>query len=245
MSIALGVASKGVAPGASLTDTTTGVATQASGSVIYLSYCFRSTSTFTSVADNKGNSANYVRIGTELDSGLGAKTGSFFCQNAIGGAGHTATINISGGGGSEITLFFLEIKAASLTAAFDQFNRRFDNASPFTSLATPNTTSANQLLVGAFWGGGANPIAPAIGGATPAGGWSINATAQELDGSSNFAGCLATVIVSATGAYEAGFTEASATDAMVHIATFAEAGSGVAAVVNNPIGRRIVGYQDA
>lgn len=224
MGIALGVASKGVAPGASLVITTTGVATQATGSTIVTAYCFRSSSAFVSIADNKGNTANIQRIGVELDSGLGAVTGMHYCQNAAGGAGHTSTLTISGGGGSEITLLFLEIKGASLTAAFDKFARRFDNASPFTSTATAATTTANELLVGAFWGGGANPIAPAIGGATPAGGWAINATAQELDGSSNFAGCLATVIVSATGAYEAGFTEASAADAMVHIATFAEAG---------------------
>lgn len=224
MALTLGVASKGVAASGSTVCTTTGVVTQAVNSTIVLAYTCRNTSTFVSVADNKGNSANYVRIGTQLDSGFGI-SGMFYCQAAAGGTGHTATLTISGGGGSEITLFFLEIKADT-SAAFDKFARIFDAASPFTSGPTATTTTANEFLVGVFWGGLANPITPAVNSSNPAAGsWTINTSAEELDGSSNFAGCMATASVSATGAYEAGFTEGSSSDAMVHIATFADGGA--------------------
>lgn len=224
MAIGVGVTSNvGLDGGnASTTATTAGVTTQATGSVIVLLATWRNTRTFSSIADNKGNSASYVQIGTELDTGF-LKCRMYYCENAAGGSGHTATITISGGT-SEITLLFLEITGAATSGAFDKSARVLDASSPFTSGATATTTQAAELLVGGVFSGGDLSTTFAISGATPSSGWTLQTGAQYVDGQSGFAGTLATAVVSSTGAYEAGFTASGGGDGATFIATFKEAG---------------------
>jgi hypothetical protein len=219
MTISVGMTDVGsTTTGASVTSA--GKTTQATGSCIVVAYAFVTARNFVSIADNKGNSANYARIGTEL-VGSYFKSGMFYCENVAGGAGHTVTVTADGSGPT--TVFVLEILGAKTTGAFDKFSRIEDTVSPFTSGATATTTTDDELLVGAYFGGGANPIVLSISGATPASGWTIQTGAQELDGSSKYSGSLATAIVSAKDAYTAGFADTTDTVGSVWIATFAAA----------------------
>lgn len=227
MSLAPGVASLGSTTSAT-SATTTGVATQAAGSGIIVAVIWRDTVNFTSIADNKGNSANYVQIGTEIDDGS-SKSRWYYCKNAAGGAGHTATITVSGA--VEISVMFFEIKGVDTTAAVDKTAQATNDAtSPFTSTATATTTQAAEMLVGFLHGGGGvNPSTHTVSGSTPAAaGWTIPAGSDVLDGTTLWTGCLAYIIVAATGAYEAGFTETSATAGSVSIATIKEGAAGAA-----------------
>lgn len=240
MAIGVGVTSKGTTTGATNV-TTTGVATQASGSTIVLAVVTRSSGggTFVSIADNKGNT--YTIIGSQLATSSNAAWGRLYrCENAAGGSGHTATVTVSSS--QEITLMFLEITGAA-AASFDLTAQQADNASPFTSGATGTTNQAAELLVGFLAGtSGSNPATHAVSGSTPAAGsWTVQVT--ETDGSTLWTGCLATAVVAATGAYTAGFTESgNTTDSAVWIATFKEAaGGGGATLRKNSLMRLGVG----
>lgn len=230
MSIAAGVSSKGTTTGAS-SATTTGVSTSASGSTIYLAARWRDSATFTSISDNKGNT--YTQIGTEVDEGTssGTRFRRYYCENATGGAGHTATINISAS--TEITLLFLEITGGLTSGILDKSAQADDATSPYASGSTATTAQANELLVG-FGGAdtGSNPGTHTASGSTPAAGsWTQQVT--EDDGSTLWPASLWTAVVTATGAYEWSFTESGATGHGVAIIdTFKETAGGGASVLD-------------
>lgn len=220
MTIGVGQKVKATTAGATSV-TTAGVATSASGSTFVLAVVTRSAGggTFVSIGDNKSNS--YSIIGSEQISGGGFVWCRLYrCENAAGGAGHTFTVTVSGS--QEITLFALEITGAA-AASFDKTNQASDATSPYNSGSTPTTGQANELIVG-FLGGdsGSNPATHTINNSTPsAGSWTIQL--EETDGSTLWTGAFATAIVSATGAYQAGFTESGAVEGVVFTATFKEA----------------------
>lgn len=222
MALGVGQVSKGTTTNAALV-TTAAVDTAASGSLIVLAAHWRSSRAFVSIEDNKANS--YVQVGTTISNGFSFGR-VYYCQNAVGGTGHTATLNISGA--TEIVLLFMEITGASLNGALDQVAQTTsDTSSPFTSGLTPATTFADEMLVGFLCGGGTiNPSTQTISGATPSTGWTIQV--KEENGAALWPAGLATAVVSATGQYEAGFEESSATSASVMTFTIAAPGSAFA-----------------
>lgn len=239
MPIGVGQTSKGISPDGNATSVTSlGVNTAASGSafVLGLSWGFTNGSTFATVSDNKGNT--YTQIGTELVSGS-HRARLYYCENGVGGTGHTATFTVNSL--DYMGIFFLEITGGALSGILDKNAQQNDTASPFTSGATATTAQANEMLVGFVTGdSGSNPATHGVSGATPATGWTIHAGAEETNGSVTVAGAIATNIVAATGAYEAGFTESGASRAHVFIATFKEAAAAAAkSFLPNPASRML------
>lgn len=212
MAIAVGQTTKGRASSAA-TIATTGVATQAFGSTFVIGLVWDVGASFTSVVDSKGNT--YTIIGAEVDpAGTGAHARFYRCENGIGGAAHTATLNISGAVSLEI--LFLEITGAT-AASFDLGNGNMDVATPYTSPAI-STTQAAEMLVSYLVGtSGSNPATHA-----ESTGFTIQAAAEETNGASFWTGCLATRIVAATASYSSSFTESGGSVSAVFIAGFKE-----------------------
>ena len=75
-----------------------------------------------SVADNKGNTANYVRISTQINDGNTQQIDRFVCTNGTGGAGHTATATVASGTASW-SVFLLEMTGAATSGLVDQSNK--------------------------------------------------------------------------------------------------------------------------
>lgn len=238
MPIGVGATSKGISPNGNATSVTSAaVTTAASGStiVLALSWGFTNGGTFATISDNKGNT--YTQIGTELVSG-NHRARLYYCENAIGGTGHTATFTINSA--DFMGIFFLEITGGATSGILDKNARQNDTTSPFTSGATATTAQANEMLVGFVSGdSGSNPATHGISGATPSTGWTIQAGAEEKNGSANVVGAIATNIVSATGAYTAGFTESGSSRAHVFIATFKEAAAAPKSFLPNPAARML------
>jgi hypothetical protein len=224
MAIGVGITTKAVVNPA--TSATTGTVTTTAGSTVVLAVVCQFAATFTSIGDNKSNT--YTLIGSQQsDAGNNFWGRLYYCSNISGGAGHTFNVVVSAS--VAITLLVVEITGAA-TAAFDKTAQQVDTASAFTSTATATTTQAAEMLIGFVAGdSGSNPATHAISGATPAGGWTIQAAAEETNGVNDLVGCLATNIVASTGAYESGFTESGATLGLTWIATFKETASDVLA----------------
>jgi hypothetical protein len=227
VAIAVGVTSKG-RTGSASSQATTGVTTQTSGSAFVVAAAWDSARNFTSIADNKGNSANYVQIGNQVTfSGGGGRARLYYCQNGAGGAGHTATITVSGSAG--ITVLFLELTGGATSGILDQNSTGVnDTSSPFTSQSITTTQAAEALISSLFGNSGANPATHA-----ESTGFTVQAGADETNGSSFWTGCLASRIVAATGTYNSSFTESSGSNTAVHIASFKEAGASAATKRNN------------
>jgi hypothetical protein len=188
------------------------------GSTFIVGVHCRISTTVSTPTDNKGNT--YVQTGTTLNNGF-AQALQFRCENGTGGSSHQITVSTSSS--VEIVAMFMEVTGAA-SASLDKTAQANPTASPFKSGATATTAQANELLVGFFCGdSGSNPATHAVSGSTPAAGsWTIQV--DETDGSTLWPACLATAIVSATGAYEAGFTEtgSSTTGSPTFISTFKE-----------------------
>lgn len=217
MAIGIGVSSKG-RNGSTSSLATTGVATQATGSIILACAIWNSTETFSSIADNKGNSANYVQIGAELTL-TGAKARLYYCKNAAGGAGHTVTFTVSAL--SNILVLMTEITGADTAAPLDQSNGRNDTSSPFTLAAGLTTTQANEALVSPLFGSsGSNPATHAE---TGLGSSTIQTGAEETNGASFWTGAIATALKSATGTFNPSWTETGGSNSILWLATYKEA----------------------
>jgi len=213
MSAAVGIAVKGAAVG---TATTASGASQATGSTFYIFMVWDSFSTFTSVADNKGNSANYTLVGTEQTVGS-FKTRLYKCVNGAGGSGHTATVVVSGGG--QPTVFLIEATGCDTSTPVDQSDRRADSTTPFTLAAGLTTTQNNELLL-TFLGGdsSSNPTTLAESGLG-----SSTIVVSETNGAANWTSGIAWSYKTSTGTFNPSWTSSGATNTIVYLETLKEA----------------------
>jgi len=210
MTIAIGVGSKGVGTGVS-SQATTGVTTQASGSLFAVGFVTDAGLTVISVVDSKSNAYSLIK-GSVSMAGAGGLGFLYRSTGSVGGASHTATVTMSGAG--RMTVFFGEILG---TSAFDLGNGVEDAASPFASPSI-TTTSARELLLGMI--GGDSASNPATNAEST--GMVILSAAEELNGAANWVGCFASRVVSATGSYNSSFTESGSVDCAVFIASWIE-----------------------
>jgi hypothetical protein len=165
---------------------------------------------------------------TEITFGTNGKARAYFSVLTTTGASHTVTA--AQNNTSAMSIFVVEMTGETATP-FDKSANVKDTASPFGSGVTATTTQANELIVGLLIGQtGSNPGTHAIdSSSTPTSGWSITAAAEELDGTSFFTGAIASVRVTATGAYQGVWTESGSAEGEVFTATFKEAAAGSAA----------------
>jgi len=210
MGVAVGVHSKGVTSGGAAV--TGAVDTQTAGST-FVVVAIWDNGTFTSIADNKGNSANYSLIGSEQAGGALSKMRVYRCENGIGGTGHTATITCST---PVVTAFFVEITGAN-SASFDAGSaaQASDASSPFT--VTSGTLSQPAECVVAVCGAdsASNP-------ATIAESSGFTIQESELNGSTFWTGGIATKITAATTALTPSFTSSGSGTCVLTIAGFTE-----------------------
>jgi len=209
-----------------LTVTTGGITTAASGSGIYLFCVFDkfTSQVFSSVTDNKGNSANYVQVGAEIvstDSSVMARV--YYCPNATGGAGHTATLTVTGSNGS-LDLYIVEItttNGAGIT--IDQATQNTDNTTPFTS-SSITTTVANTMLMGGMSENASTSVTHTAGNSF--------AVIDEETTANAWSGASSWRLVSATGTYNTSWTVTGTVSTSVQtIASFSEVAGGAAARV--------------
>lgn len=215
MAIAVGQTSKG-RTGSGTSQATTGVTTAASGSTFVILAIWDTTS-FTSIADSKGNT--YTLMNTELAWGIGnAKSRMYYCANGTGGASHTATLTISGTG--SLLVCFLEITGAA-TASFDTSNRQTDAASPFVAPSLSNAQAASMYVAGEVGDSGSNPATLA-----ESTGFTVQSAATETNGASFYTGGLATLIVASIASRAASFTQTGSNNTAVWEAIFKESAGG-------------------
>jgi len=210
-----------------LTQTTPGLTTQATGSTFIIAAQWsRNSGTFSSVSDSKGNT--YTLIDTQLDwDGVNGGARLYYCENGTGGASHTATFTLTGSNGP-LTVFFGEITGGLTSGILDQHTRREDTASPFTLAAGLTTTQADELLVAFFAGNsGSNPATHAESGL---GSSTIQTASEETNGASFWTAAIATAVKSATGTFNPSWTESGGTSAAVFLATFKAAAAGGATI---------------
>lgn len=195
--------------------TTVGQVTQATGSTIVLwEIGGASASTLTTPTDNKTNT--YVAGAAQVTAASGAQCRWWYCENALGGAGHTWTCASS----SDVrSVFVLEIKQGLTSGIVDQATAGVsDVVSPYTSNTTGTTAQANEMIV-------AMVATDSVSG-TEVITWGGGFTQSTAVGDANFAtGGLATQISSATGTFTSSITSAGAgtTGAVSFVATFKEA----------------------
>lgn len=211
MALAVGQTSKGSTTGGT-TATTTGVNTASSGSTFEVAVIFDGLS-FTSIADNKGNT--YTQVGTETAiNGSNAKCRRYKKEGGVGGTGHTVTVTCASG---IIVVLFMEVTGSTVVSDGTPSQAQ-DNASPFVS---PNitTATATTLLTSVIFGdSGSNP-------ATTSESTGFTVQVSELDGSSLWVCALATRAVTSTGTYASSFTQSGTTNSVVGILAWKETGS--------------------
>lgn len=125
-------------------------------------------------------------------------------------------------------MIFMELIGSAAAPTLDQSSQGV-TGSPFLSGSTPNTTVANEMLVG-FCGASdpwADPTTYAESGATPSGTWTFQDQINSgTNGTIGYYCAMATSPIAAIGSYQWSFTEFSASAAASHIATFYEPGGG-------------------
>lgn len=210
MTIAAGVSAKG-RTGSGSAAVTASVTTSVAGSIFVCACYWGGSQTFVSLGDTKGNV--YTQIGTEQTSGTD-KSRLYYIENGVGGAGHVATLTVSGTTG--VTLLMQEITGGLTSGSLDQNGARTDAASPFTLAAGLTTVQADELLITALFGdSGSNPGTHAETGLGLS-----TIQAEETDGTTFWTGAEATAVKSATGTFNPSWTESGATAGMVFLATF-------------------------
>ena len=214
MAINVGVNSKGTT-GSGTSVTTTGVATQATGSVIVLCVVSADATAITIPADSKSNSYTAIAGATGLFAGPNKKIWFFYKENAAGGASHTATANASPA--DAITLLFQEITGALTASALDTAVTNFANdiSSPFTVTGGTQGQAAELILSG-FGGNDGTNTASTVGG-------TFTKTAEEQNGGAFYDAAIAYLITAATTATTPSWTRTGANDTGVSIVGFKEA----------------------
>ena len=208
MPIGVGGSGKGTAVG---TSATTATFTSTSGSALVACGVSDWDNPITSFSDNKGNGNAALLDTTLVHNNASSRMGLW--ENIVGGSGHTVTLNC--GSSSNLLVFAVEVPGAATSSAIDGVTRQTDNADPYTS-GTIATTVANALLVGFI---GTDEFSAVTFTANN----SFTKVLEELAGT-NFTGCVAYWIVSATGSYESSFsmTGASGNSKGVWISAFEE-----------------------
>jgi hypothetical protein len=217
--ISLGASHHG-AVGSGTSATTTGVTTQATGSGFWISVGLNNGRTYT-VADNKSNT--YTPLAAEFDwNSAGSSIRGYYVENGAGGAGHTATVTVSAGGATGITIFFAEILGGLTSGLLDGTPlQNEDTASPFTSSAFTNA-QADELLIAMFIGdSGSNPATH-----TPGNSFVTATNCDVTDGTQFYTGCLMSRVVSSIAAYNTTLTETGAGRGATLIAGFKAAAGG-------------------
>lgn len=213
MAIAVGQTSKG--RNASSATVATAAVAVSSGSTLVVGVVF-TVGTFTSLADNAGNTYTLTSVERDPTNGGSAHARMYRCENCIGNAALVTTLTVSGATAVEILLVELTGAQAS---SFDQTNSNSDTASPYTSPSITTTSVANQMLVSLIFGdSGSNPATHA-----ESTGFTVQSGAEETNGASFWTGCIATRRITAIASYNSSFTESGATAAAVFIASFKEA----------------------
>lgn len=220
MAIAIGVSSKGRTGGAT-SIATTGVTTQASGSIIVGAMVFQGT--FSSFTDNKSNSP-YVQISSEqtVDTTNSAKLRAYHFPNASGGASHTVTGATTTS--QPITVAMAEITGGETASVVAASNGGTDTSSPYGNAVSITPAAGNYMLV-AFFGGnsGSNPATHA-----ESQGFTILSNTNETNGATFWTICIAHKSVTANGstAYTAQFTETGASQGGIILAAIKELAAG-------------------
>lgn len=211
--MSVGVASKGRS-GSSASQVTNAVTTT-NGSTFHVEIIWNSTENFSSIADSKSNT--YTQTGAETTM-TGAKTRRYRCENGVGGASHTVTVNLSAA--SNVLVLFQEVPNTAATA-LDQSDVRNDTTSAYTLAAGLTTTQATETLVtGLFGTSGSNPATHAE---TGLGSSTIQTAAEETNGASFWTGAIATATKSSMGTFNPSWTESGSSGAIVSLATYKEA----------------------
>lgn len=193
-----------------LTLTTPGVATQATGSTFLGSAIAAGASNISSVQDNKTNA--YSQIQTSFNTSFGSSMAWYRKENGLGGAGHTFTSTLLSG--QVQTVYFDEVLGAATSSVLDQSVVFVgDASSPFTTNTTGTTTQADEIAF-AFYGTD-----------TPSGTetitWGNGFTQIDADGNSSFVtGGIAFKVLSATGTVQGSITSSVATDTAGAVLTF-------------------------
>ncbi len=190
--------------------------TAASGSTFWIGAISTVAATITRVVDNKSNT--YTSVGSPIQYLTNIlKLQLFKCENGAGGSGHIWELEVDND--QFLTFFVVEVTGAGTggedTGARASVN---DTASPFT-VTSGSTAQANELLI-AFVGFNT----AVISGLAESSGFTIKESV--LSGTSDAPGCVATRIVSSTGAYTPSFTGTGLTDCGLWIVAVKEPGGG-------------------
>lgn len=186
--------------------TTVGINTTASGSS-FLVFIIDDAATSRVPSDNKGNTANYLQVGTTLTNwlGFGINLSLWLCTNGTGGSGHTATATVSPS--ADVECFLVEVTGGATASLVDTLSVAFwndDNTSPYTS-NNLSTSNAIDLLI-AFAGTDISTPETLT--------WGNSFTAVTADGSpAHFGSGIAKRLVTSTGTYNSSFTSSSAIQA--------------------------------
>ncbi len=203
--------------------TTVGINTAATGSsfLIFVAY----SATTMTVSDNKGNTANYVQVGSSLINflGLAVDAAIYLCTNGTGGSGHTASATMTGGA-SIADIYLIEITGGALASLVDAISSAFWNdstVSPYASNVAA-TAHAIDLLLGFT-------VTASVSG-TESITWLNSFTQVSADGNSaQFTGGIAKRVVSSTGNYSVSFTSSGAgtTEAATALIALKDASGGI------------------
>jgi hypothetical protein len=212
MAIAIGQKAAAHSSGSATSVTTTGVATSATGSTFVV--LVQADATINTPTDNKGNTYTAVTT-SRANSGINSRM--YYCENGAGGSGHTFTFTT--GFSANLSIYAVEITGGLTSGILDQQNSIVDSSSPFT-VTTGATTQAAEISIAALSGNsGSSP-------ATHAESTGYTIQAQVTTGGPDWPGCIASKVLSATGAQTPSFTESGASTGGVHCATFKESGGG-------------------
>lgn len=223
MTITVQNGSKGVSGGAA-SAATAAKNTNATGSGFFLGAIWDRAQTLT-ITDNAGNNTALASslVGAEIDDNSGGlKTRIMLLPNGLGRSGHIFTGTMSGAG--VLSLFSGEFATTNGNGVtLDQSNQGNPVASPFGSGNIVTTIPIEVLLSLIGGNSGSNPATHA-----ESTGFSLLTNAEELNGSANWTGCLASRVVSSTGTYAASWTESGCSRSGVHIFSVSEAAGGAA-----------------
>lgn len=199
------------------TVTTAGITTTGgSGTVFFIAATLDPGVTPSSVADNKGNSANYTQraYASTAASGCGRLV-LYLCEGGTGGAGHTFTFTASGNSFSYI--FAGEITGAATSSAFDISVTGTDTSSPWTILSGTLAQSAEMIL--ALIGGDANTSHSST--FNPGTGWTNFENGP--DDVNQWTGAIAYKIISSTASDGPSWTVSGGTNATLLLVSVKEA----------------------
>lgn len=214
MAIAPGAAAAAGYPD-STTTTTSGVTTQATGSLFLIGVAWEGNSTPPTISDSKGNLYTLIGSVRQTDTAYGGYSGLWYCENGTGGSSHTATATKAGAYSS---VFFAEVTGSLTTAALDQHNgAALDTANPITS-GTITTTQADEILIGF--------VAGACSGTTAYTPNNSFTSLLELTPNNVWQGCLSYRVVSATLTTECSTDVTNLISMGAIVASFKAAGGG-------------------